>query len=417
MQVNGVFDGLGFGYQPRSSVACDPAQSRGRLYRQSESPTRTAFQRDRDRIIHSAAFRRLKHKTQVFISHEGDHYRTRLTHTIEVAQIARSIARAFRLDEDLAEAVALVHDFGHTPFGHAGERVLDGLMTRWGGFDHNAQSLRIVTKLERRYAEFDGLNLSWETLEGLVKHNGPLCDDGGQGIKGPVPKPIVDFDQLFPLELGMHASLEAQAAAIADDIAYDTHDIDDGLRSGLLRFDDLRSLPLIGELIAEIERIYPLLDEHRKIAELGRRQITRMVEDVIGETAGRLSRANPDNADEVRQAGQTLIAFSPGMAKAESAIKAFLYKALYRHSVVMEKMDAASAIIVDLFQAYMNNPLMLPESWRLSESRLAGFAGERFAQLPEETRARTVSDFLSGMTDQYALREFERLFDRPAYLG
>ena len=255
MQVQTVFDGKGFGYQPRAPFACDPADSRGRLYPQTESRTRTAFQRDRDRIIHSTAFRRLKHKTQVFISHEGDHYRTRLTHTIEVAQIARSIARAFRLDEDLAEAVALVHDFGHTPFGHAGERILDGLMKPWGGFDHNAQSLRIVTRLEHRYAEFDGLNLTWETLEGLVKHNGPLCDRSGKGLKGDIPKPVLDFNELIELDLDKHASLEAQAAAIADDIAYDAHDIDDGLRAGLLDFDELRSLPLVGPIISEIDRL------------------------------------------------------------------------------------------------------------------------------------------------------------------
>ena len=412
-----MFDGLGFGYQPRSAVACDPAHTRGRLYPQSESPTRTAFQRDRDRIIHSSAFRRLKHKTQVFISHEGDHYRTRLTHTIEVAQIARSIARAFRLDEDLAEAVALVHDFGHTPFGHAGERILDQLMQPWAGFDHNAQSLRIVTKLERRYAEFDGLNLSWETLEGLVKHNGPLCDAVGNGLKGPVPKPVVDFNELFPLDLHQFASLEAQAAAIADDIAYDTHDIDDGLRAGLLNFDDLRKVPLIGDIIAEIEALYPALDNHRKIAELGRRQITRMVEDVIGETRRKLNEINPLSADDVRRAGQAFISFSAQMAQSEAAIKAFLFKALYRHPVVMDKMDAAAGIVRDLFNHYMAEPLALPESWRQTESRLSGHAGKSFAALSMEIRARTVSDFLSGMTDQYAVREYERLFDRPAELG
>ena len=416
MQVQTVFDGKGFGYQPRAPFACDPADSRGRLYPQTESRTRTAFQRDRDRIIHSTAFRRLKHKTQVFISHEGDHYRTRLTHTIEVAQIARSIARAFRLDEDLAEAVALVHDFGHTPFGHAGERILDGLMKPWGGFDHNAQSLRIVTRLEHRYAEFDGLNLTWETLEGLVKHNGPLCDRSGKGLKGDIPKPVLDFNELIELDLDKHASLEAQAAAIADDIAYDAHDIDDGLRAGLLDFDELRSLPLVGPIISEIDRLYPHLDRARMIGELGRRQITAMVEDVIEETSQRLQALKPAHCDEVRNAGQTLVGFSPEMAKAETAIKKHLYARLYRHPVVMGKMNAAGEIVDALFKRYMADAEALPESWRHGEGRLHVASGG-FAKLPDGIRARTVCDFLSGMTDQFAMREYERLFDRPADLG
>jgi dGTPase len=401
-----VFDGLGFGYQPRAPFACDPAKTRGRLFAQPESPTRTAFQRDRDRIIHSTAFRRLKHKTQVFISHEGDHYRTRLTHTIEVSQIARSIARAFRLDEDLAEAIALVHDFGHTPFGHAGERALDKCMAGFGGFDHNAQSLRIVTKLERRYAEFDGLNLSWETLEGLVKHNGPLASKDGAGIKGPIPQPVLDFNALFPLELQTHASLEAQAAALADDIAYDAHDIDDGLRAGILQFDALRGAPLTGKIIAEIETLYPHLERNRMIAELGRRQITIMVEDVIGETSRRLKALKPTVAGDIRNAGHAIIAFSPKMATTEKALKAFLHSSLYRHPDVMATMDSAATLVSELFDRYAIDPSALPEGWRAD-----------VYQLPEMQKKRHVADFIAGMTDQFAMREHQRLFDRKSDLG
>ena len=404
-EVRNVLDGLGFGYQPRAPFACDPKDTRGRLFLQAESPTRTAFQRDRDRIIHSTAFRRLKHKTQVFISHEGDHYRTRLTHTIEVSQIARSIARAFRLDEDLAEAIALVHDFGHTPFGHAGERALDACMKDCGGFDHNAQSLRIVTKLERRYAEFDGLNLSWETLEGLVKHNGPLIDIARAGANHPIPQPIVDFNTLFPLELTTHASLEAQAAALADDIAYDTHDIDDGLRAGILEFDALRDAPLTGGIITEIERQYPNLERTRMIAELGRRQITAMVEDVIGETSRRLAVLNPSNASDVRNAGHAIIAFSREMAESEKALKAFLYKRLYRHPDVMATMEIAATLVDQLFDRYVGDPAAMPEDWRVG-----------FDQFSAMQQKRHVADFIAGMTDQFAIREHERLFDRKTEL-
>ena len=260
---------------PARRYASDPARSRGRFYDEPESPTRTPFQRDRDRIIHSTAFRRLKHKTQVFVADEGDHYRTRLTHTIEVAQIARALARALRCDEDLAEAVALVHDFGHTPFGHTGEDALNDRMRPWGGFDHNAQSLRVVTRLERRYAEFDGLNLCWETLEGLVKHNGPLTGPHADPARGRARRPILDFNELFDLELDRFASLEAQCAAIADDIAYNTHDIDDGLRAGLLTLDMLEEVPLSGAILAEVRSRYPRLDAVRTGHELMRRQITR----------------------------------------------------------------------------------------------------------------------------------------------
>jgi dGTPase len=299
---------IGFGYRPRAPWASDPARSRGRFVDEAESPTRTPFQRDRDRIIHSTAFRRLKHKTQVFVAHEGDHFRTRLTHTIEVAQIARALARALRCDEDLAEALALVHDFGHTPFGHTGEDALDAKMKAWGGFEHNAQSLRIVTRLERRYAEFDGLNLTWETLEGLVKHNGPLVGPDGEGLRGPVPRFILDYNELHDLELQRHASLEAQCAAIADDIAYNTHDIDDGLRAGLLTLPMLEEVALPARLLAEVRARYPVLDPVRTGHELLRRQITIMVEDVIASTNARLADAKAASVEDVRAAGRTLVA-------------------------------------------------------------------------------------------------------------
>ena len=392
---------IGFGYRPRAPWACDPGTSRGRLFAETESPTRTPYQRDRDRIIHSTAFRRLKHKTQVFIAHEGDHYRTRLTHTIEVAQIARALARALRLDEDLAEAIALVHDFGHTPFGHTGEDALDAMMKPYGGFDHNAQSLRIVTRLERRYAEFDGLNLSWETLEGLVKHNGPLADAAGIGLIKAIPKAILDFDALYPLDLGSHASLEAQCAAIADDIAYNTHDIDDGLRAGLLTLAMLETVDLPGDILKGVRARYPGLDDVRAAHELMRRQITIMVEDVIATARAGLDRLRPENADAVRNAGETIVAFSPGMAAKEKALKGFLYANLYRHGEVMRVRADADRIVRDLFAAYFADPRQMPEGWR-----------EGLDRASEAIKARDVADFLSGMTDTYAVKEHRRLFDR-----
>ena len=394
-------DDIGFGYRPRAPWACDPAKSRGRLYGEVESPTRTPFQRDRDRIIHSTAFRRLKHKTQVFIAHEGDHYRTRLTHTIEVAQIARALARALSLDEDLAEAVALVHDFGHTPFGHTGEDALNAMMAPWGGFDHNAQSLRIVTRLERRYAEFDGLNLSWETLEGLVKHNGPLTDKDGAGLKGTLPRAIADFDALYPLDLATHASLEAQCAAIADDIAYDSHDIDDGLRAGLLTLDMVATVAMPGRILASVHERYPRLDEVRTRHELMRRQITLLVEDVITTALATLKRLRPDSVDAVRAAGVPIVTFSPAIAAEERALKTFLYANLYRHPSVMRVRVDAEQIVRDLFGAYFSDPRQMPEGWR-----------EGLDRAPDAVKARDVADFLAGMTDTYAIKEHRRLFDR-----
>ncbi|HRJ70049.1 MAG TPA: deoxyguanosinetriphosphate triphosphohydrolase, partial [Beijerinckiaceae bacterium] len=301
-----------------SAFAAVASRSRGRLVREPASPTRTEFQRDRDRIVHSTAFRRLKHKTQVFVEHEGDHYRTRLTHTIEVAQIARAVARALAVDEDLAEALALAHDLGHPPFGHAGEDVLDECLNDYGGFDHNAQALRIVTRLERRYAAFNGLNLTWETLEGLVKHNGPLLDSAGKPVKryeeNGVPGAILEFDAVFPLNLSTFAGVEAQIAAIADDIAYNAHDIDDGLRAGLFDLESLVETDFLGALIAEIRGEWPMLDTVRTGHELVRRVITRFVEDVIAEAERRLVALAPESVEAVRQAAAPVVAFSPAMA-------------------------------------------------------------------------------------------------------
>jgi dGTPase len=392
-----------FGERWRAPYACDPARSRGRLFPEAVSPTRSEFQRDRDRIIHSSAFRRLKHKTQVFVFHEGDHYRTRLTHTIEVSQIARALARSLGLDEDLAEALALSHDLGHTPFGHTGEDALDACMADYGGFDHNAQALRIVTRLEARYAEYDGLNLTWETLEGLVKHNGPLLDAAGQPTrryaKGGVPAPILEYDALHNLQLGTHAGAEAQAAAIADDIAYNAHDIDDGLRAGLFAIEDLREVPFLDELLGEIDARYPGLEATRRIHELTRRVITRFVEDVVAEGSRRLAEAAPADADAVRRAGRTLVCFSDRLSEADAAIKGFLYPHMYRHPKVMQVRSQADAVVRDLFRRFMTEPAAMPEEWR------AGFP------LDEPRLARRVADYIAGMTDGYALLEHRRLFD------
>lgn len=393
---------LGFGTGAHAPWAADPWTSRGRLVAEPVSPTRSEFQRDRDRIIHTTAFRRLKHKTQVFVAHEGDHYRTRLTHTIEVAQIARALARALKLDEDLAEGVALVHDFGHTPFGHTGEEALADLMADAGGFDHNAQSLRIVTKLEQRYAEFDGLNLSWETLEGLVKHNGPLIEVGGK----PVPEPIAHYNKSHDLWLESHASLEAQVAAIADDIAYNTHDIDDGLRSGLITLEMLEELPLISQLMSEVRQRYPNLEEPRLIHEIMRRQITAMVEDVIGVAQANILAIKPASADEVRHAGRTLAHFSEDFVAADRHIKTFLYRHLYRHPDVMRVRAAATTIVCDLFSAFMAAPSEMGE-----KHRHVGIE-----ELPEAMRARKVRDYLAGMTDTYAIAAHRRLFDHTPEL-
>ncbi|MBB4103603.1 deoxyguanosinetriphosphate triphosphohydrolase [Allorhizobium borbori] len=393
---------LGFGNGAPAIYAADPWTSRGRLFPEATSPTRSEFQRDRDRIVHTTAFRRLKHKTQVFIGPDGDHYRTRLTHTIEVAQVARALARALRLDEDLAEGIALVHDFGHTPFGHTGEDALDEMLKPYGGFDHNAQSLRIVTKLERRYADFDGINLSWEALEGLVKHNGPLLTPQGEGTRGPVPQPILDYCAVHDLELASFASLEAQVAAIADDIAYNTHDIDDGLRSGYLTFEMLEEIPFLAGLMAEVSARYPGLETTRFANEIQRRQITRMVEDVIGVAQTRLKEIAPQSADDVRGAGQVIATFSEAMATTDRQIKKMLFSRIYRHPDIMRIREGAATIVKDLFTAYMNDPKEMQSHYWV----------DHITGLSEAAKARHVGDYLAGMTDSYAVNAHRRLFDQ-----
>ncbi|WCK14507.1 deoxyguanosinetriphosphate triphosphohydrolase [Agrobacterium tumefaciens] len=392
---------LGFGSGERAVFASDPWTTRGRLFAEEGSLTRSEFQRDRDRIVHTTAFRRLKHKTQVFISPDGDHYRTRLTHTIEVAQIARALARALKLDEDLAEGVALVHDFGHTPFGHTGEDALDAVLLPYGGFDHNAQSLRIVTKLERRYAEYDGINLTWETLEGLVKHNGPLVNAEGEGVKGPVPLPILEYCELQDLEIGSYASLEAQMAAIADDIAYNTHDIDDGLRAGYLSFEMLEEVPFLSKLMAEVRAKYPVLDKERFANEIMRRQITHMVEDVIGVAQQNLSLLKPKSAADIRAADFTVATFSPEMAETDRQIKKLLFAHIYRHPEIMRIRAGATQIVTDLFHRYMEVPAEMQSHYWV----------DSISGMSKAAKARHVGDYLAGMTDSYALRAHQRLFD------
>ncbi|MDX1421633.1 MAG: deoxyguanosinetriphosphate triphosphohydrolase [Kiloniellales bacterium] len=380
--------------------ASHPEKSRGRLYPQSDSATRTAFQRDRDRIIHSTAFRRLQYKTQVFVYHEGDHYRTRLTHSIEVAQIARSVARALDLNEDLAEAIALAHDLGHTPFGHGGEGALDAAMADFGGFDHNEQTFRILTVLERRYAAFDGLNLTWESLEGTVKHNGPLIADprAAGGAVSEVPESIAAFTKAWDLELASYAGPEAQVAALADDIAYNNHDIDDGLRAGLFEVGDLAELPLVGAIFAEVRRSYPNTEEARQINEAVRRLIDHMVNDLVSETRGRLAQAKPCSAEEVRGLGAPVVAFSEEMRKNDRALRDFLFARMYRHDKVNRKTEQVQEVVRALFAHYLADPRALPVDWQAG----AGPAGSR-------QTARVAADYIAGMTDRFALGEHRKL--------
>jgi dGTPase len=390
---------------PRSVYACDPDRSRGRLFAEPPSKTRSPFRRDCDRVIHSTAFRRLKYKTQVFVFHEGDHYRTRLTHSLEVAQIARALARQLGLDEDLTEALALAHDLGHPPFGHAGERALDACLQAHGGFDHNAQALRVVTSLEHRYPEFDGLNLTWETLEGIVKHNGPLTDRSGAAVgryrDHGIPSGVSDYIRTYDLELSSFASLEAQVAAIADDIAYDAHDIDDGLRAGLFTVDDLKVMPLAAEIIADISKHYPDLDDIRRGAELVRELISYLIGAVISEARRRLEAAQLKSVDDVRNHDEGLVAFPPPAAQAEAEIKSFLKLRMYRHPRVMHVMGEAEQILFDLFARYQKVPGDLPAEW-LPPGAEAETQSER---------ARRIGNFIAGMTDRFALTEHQRLFD------
>jgi dGTPase len=395
--------------------ACHPEDSRGRLFPESLSSFRSPFQRDRDRIIHSSAFRRLKHKTQVFVEHEGDYYRTRLTHTIEVAQVARTLAGALHLNTDLAEAVALAHDLGHTPFGHTGEDAMERLMAPYGGFDHNAQALRIVTRLERHYADFDGLNLTWETLEGIAKHNGPVVrpsPDGGPVIgpnadkkhDGPLPYALAEVNDAWDLELGTHASAEAQVAAIADDVAYSHHDLHDGLRSGLFTEADLMELPVTGPAFAEVDRLYPGLDPMRRRHEALRRVFGRMVEDVIAVAQNRLAAAQPKSPDEIRHMGTTIIRFSKPLYQELKAIRAFLFTRMYRAPSVMVERARVTRVVDALFPFFLAHPDHLPEAWKAD-----------VATAKDETElARVICDYVAGMTDRFALQEGERLLGMPA---
>ncbi|MDA3889546.1 MAG: deoxyguanosinetriphosphate triphosphohydrolase [Allgaiera sp.] len=371
--------------------ACHPEDFRGRRFPESYSTFRTAFQRDRDRIIHSSAFRRLKHKTQVFVEHEGDYYRTRLTHTIEVAQVARTIAGTLGLNTDLAEAVALAHDLGHPPFGHTGEDALALLMAPYGGFDHNAQALRIVTRLEKHYADFDGLNLTWETLEGIAKHNGPVLP--------PYPYALEAVNREYDLELATHASAEAQVAAVADDVAYNHHDLHDGLRSGLFTEDDLMELPVTRPAFEAVDALYPGLEPMRRRHEALRRVFGVMVEDVIQVARQRLEAAQPQSVAEIRDMGTSVIRFSKPLYQDIKAVKSFLFKRMYRAPSVVKERRRVTAVINDLFPLYMSDPALLPAEWR-----------QDVAEARDETAlARIVLDYVSGMTDRFALAEHARL--------
>ena len=374
----------------RAPYAADPARSRGREYfenRDGLRGPRSEFQRDRDRIVHSIAFRRLRSKTQVFIAPDGDHYRTRLTHSLEVAQIGRVIARALGLDEDLTEALCLAHDIGHPPFGHAGEAALSEAMTGAGGYDHNAHGIRTLARIENPYCDRPGLNLTWETLEGLAKHNGPVAAPNWA---------LAEIDATFPLTLQEYPSLEAQVAAISDDIAYDNHDIDDGLRAGFLQLDDLLALDFVADQFREVQRRYPRAARDQHLRELVRTQIGRMVNDVIDHT--RASAEGFSSADEIRRAGHSIGGFSDGLAQEERRLKAFLYDRLYYHPEQIATANRARDVVARLFAAYRGDAAAMPEAWR--------------ADLPETEpeRSRHIADFIAGMTDRFAIDQYARIY-------
>ena len=373
--------------------AADPTGTRGRLFLEAESAHRTPFHRDRDRIIHSSAFRRLKHKTQVFVEHEGDYFRTRLTHSIEVAQVARTLANALGLNQELAEAVALAHDLGHTPFGHTGEDVMDELMQPYGGFDHNAQALKIVTSLERSYAEFDGLNLTWETLEGIAKHNGPVDE--------PLPYALAEYNAEHDLELNTHACAEAQVAALADDIAYNNHDLHDGLRAGLFKDDEVAALPLVGPCFTEVDKKYPDLDLRRRRNEALRRFFGVMVEDVLRVTHDNLVNLDPQSAHDIRIAGRPMAQFSTELWAELKQVREFLFTRMYRAPSVVAMRKDVSAKVRVLFPHFMEKPYLLPREWQVE-----------FAHSPDEQNiARVVCDYIAGMTDRFALQQYEQLLN------
>ncbi|MDR0808699.1 MAG: deoxyguanosinetriphosphate triphosphohydrolase [Gemmobacter sp.] len=397
--------------QTLATFACQPDASRGRLYPEIMSTFRSPYQRDRDRIIHSSAFRRLKHKTQVFIEHEGDYYRTRLTHSIEVAQVARTISGVLGLNTDLAECVALAHDLGHTPFGHTGEDALARLMAPYGGFDHNAQALRIVTRLERHYAGFDGLNLTWESLEGIAKHNGPIVGPLPDGLPltgsdtdpqraGPLPYALAEVNAQWDLELDTHASAEAQVAAIADDVAYSHHDLHDGLRSGLFTEADLMELPVTAPAFEEVDRLYPGLEKMRRRHEALRRVFGRMVEDVIHVAQNRLQAAAPQSVDDIRHLGTTVIRFSKPLYQELKAVRGFLFHRMYRAPSVVKMRTEVTQMLEDLFPLFLRRPELLPGEW------LPDIEAAR----DETELARIVADYVAGMTDRFAIQEHGRLF-------
>ena len=385
--------------KPLQPFACLPEASRGRAHPEPPHPLRSPYQRDRDRIVHSIPFRRLEYKTQVFVNFEGDHFRTRLTHSLEVAQIARGLARALGAEEDLAEAIALAHDLGHSAFGHAGEAALDEALAEFGGFDHNLQTFRIVTRLERRYALFDGLNLTCETLEGLAKHNGPL-------LTGTVPRPIAQHPLVHQLALDQQPPLEAQIAALADDVAYCNHDLDDGLRAGFFALDELCQVPLAAEALAEVDATFPGLEPPRRTHETIRRLIDRMARDLIDTARQKLAALPPAGPDAVRAARGPVVAFSPPVAEGVAGLRGFLRNRVYRHYKVNRMSLKARRVVRELALAFMAAPECLPDGW-----------GQRAGPPASLATAETVRDYIAGMTDRFALEEHDRLFrfnrDRP----
>ena len=381
---------------PLASYACRPDMSQGRLFAEPESQYRTPFQRDRDRVIHSSAFRRLKYKTQVFVYHEGDHYRTRLTHTLEVAQVARTLARALMVNEDLAETVALAHDLGHTPFAHMGEDVLVECMKDVGGFNHNDQSLRVVTFLERKYPKWVGLNMTWESLEGIVKHNGPVEDKT-------LPVTLAMIQKQTDLRLNTYASIEAQVAAIADDIAYNNHDVEDGLRAKLFNFDDLATVPLLAGIMKRVRDEYPDIDDHYFICEIVREMIGEMVMDVLTETKSRLQKLKPETPDDIRAADRQMVAFSDNMFAQVEQLRKFLRTRMYHHYKVNRMRLQVSKIVQDLYDAFITQYTLLPDGWQTRVLEAGGPADKT-------AHARVVADYIAGMTDRFAMREHSQLF-------
>lgn len=386
---------MGRAGEGRAGWAQDPAQSKGRLFPEALSATRTAFARDRDRIIHSTAFRRLKEKTQVFVAHEGDHYRTRLTHSLEVAQIARSLAVALGLDADLAETIALGHDLGHPPFGHAGEDELERQMAPFGGFDHNVQTFRVVTAIERRYPRFDGLNLTWETLEGIIKHNGPVANR----IDLPVWHDVAGFNAEMNLDLGRWTSAEAQVAALADDVAYNNHDVDDGLQAHLFALEELETIPLVGPVLAGVRRAYPALDSGLIRLETVRRMIGVMVEDILAQTLANVADLGVTSPESVRDLGRPLVAFSSPVAEDLAHLRAFLHERMYRHWRVNRSRSQARRILAEMFALFLAEPEVLPAEWY-----------GRQLDCDDAAKARVICDYIAGMTDRFAIEEHRRLF-------